>query len=165
MKAVQITKPHEMLLADLPEPQGCGAHEVKIRVKAAGICGSDIQIYRGTNPFAVYPRVIGHEFCGVVEETGEAVTRVKKGDHAAVDPVISCGNCRACRMGRHNVCEKLEVTGVHRDGGFCDYIVLPEKMCTVRIPPSRSISLPQRSRFPSARRSAGADRFRRGIPF
>ncbi|HIR58130.1 MAG TPA: zinc-binding alcohol dehydrogenase family protein [Candidatus Gallacutalibacter pullicola] len=127
MKAVQIVKPQQMILAELPEPQGCGAHEVKIRVKAAGICGSDIQIYRGTNPFAVYPRVIGHEFCGVVEETGEAVTRVSKGDHVAIDPVVSCGNCRACRSGRHNVCEKLEVIGVHRDGGFCDYIVLPEK--------------------------------------
>lgn len=126
MKVVRIAKPFDLALADLPEPEVRQDGDVKIRVKAAGICGSDLQIYKGTNPLAAYPRVIGHEFCGVVEEVGKGVTRVKVGDRVTVDPVVSCGECRACRMGRHNVCEHLEVIGVHRDGGFCEHIVVPE---------------------------------------
>jgi L-gulonate 5-dehydrogenase len=99
--------------------------EVVVRVHRAGICGSDIHILHGTNPFAVYPRVIGHEFAGVIETIGEGVRGVSIGDRVVVDPVISCGHCYPCRVGRPNVCAHLQVLGVHRDGGFRECIAVP----------------------------------------
>nr|WP_255542970.1 alcohol dehydrogenase catalytic domain-containing protein [Azospirillum sp. INR13] len=96
-----------------------------VRVQRAGICGSDLHIYHGSNPFAVYPRVIGHEFAGTVEAVGDGVGNVAAGDHVVVDPVVSCGRCYACRAGRSNVCANLEVFGVHRDGGFRNHVVVP----------------------------------------
>jgi len=99
--------------------------EVVVRVHRAGICGSDIHILHGTNPFVVYPRVIGHEFAGVIETIGEGVRGVSIGDRVVVDPVISCGHCYPCRVGRPNVCAHLQVLGVHRDGGFRECIAVP----------------------------------------
>jgi L-gulonate 5-dehydrogenase len=101
--------------------------DILIKIKAAGICGSDISIYNGTSPVATYPRVIGHEFAGEVVETGSAVTNVKVGDHAVVNPVEACGTCRVCQKGRSNVCQNLNVIGVHKDGGFREYVTVPEK--------------------------------------
>jgi L-gulonate 5-dehydrogenase len=102
-----------------------GPGEAVVRVQRAGICGSDIHILHGSNPFAVYPRVIGHEFSGVVTAVGAGVTGVVAGDHVVVDPVISCGLCYPCRVGRSNVCANLQVLGVHRDGGFRDSLAVP----------------------------------------
>lgn len=127
MKAIKVPRPFEIEITDIPEPQITYPEEVKIRITSGGICGSDIGIWNGTNSLATYPRVIGHEFGGIVTEVGENVTTVKQGDHVAVDPVLSCGKCYACRIGRHNVCSTLEVLGVHRDGGFCEYVCVPEK--------------------------------------
>jgi L-gulonate 5-dehydrogenase len=107
---------------EIPEPK---AHEVVVKVRRAGICGSDIHILHGSNPFAVYPRVIGHEFAGEVFAVGAEVTGIRVGDHAVVDPVLSCGDCYPCRIGRSNVCANLQVMGVHRDGGFRDYVAVP----------------------------------------
>ena len=94
-----------------------------MKITSGGICGSDIGIYNGTNSLATYPRVIGHEFGGIVEEVGSGVSNIKPGDKVAVDPVVSCGHCYACRINHHNVCSTLEVMGVHREGGFAEYVV------------------------------------------
>ncbi len=124
MVALTVEKPH--VLALKPEAAtGPAAGEVLLRVHRAGICGSDLHIYHGSNPFAVYPRVIGHEFSGEVEAVGEGVTHLAPGDHVVVDPVVSCGRCYACRVGRTNVCANLEVFGVHRDGGFRNRLTVP----------------------------------------
>lgn len=124
MVALTVEKPH--VLALKPEAAtGPAAGEVLLRVRRAGICGSDLHIYHGSNPFAVYPRVIGHEFSGEVEAVGEGVTDLAPGDHVVVDPVVSCGRCYACRVGRSNVCARLEVFGVHRDGGFRNRLSVP----------------------------------------
>ena len=124
MVALTVEKPH--VLALKPEAAtGPAAGEVLLRVHRAGICGSDLHIYHGSNPFAVYPRVIGHEFSGEVEAVGPGVTHVAPGDHVVVDPVVSCGRCYACRVGRTNVCANLEVFGVHRDGGFRNRLTVP----------------------------------------
>ena len=96
---------------------------------SAGICGSDVGIYHGTNAAATYPRIIGHEIVGVVEETGEGVTRVKAGDRVIVDQVNACGKCWACRHGRPNVCGNLKVRGVHIDGGYRQWIAVQEDKC------------------------------------
>ncbi|MCQ4160809.1 Zn-dependent oxidoreductase [Roseomonas sp. GC11] len=125
MVAISVTTPHVLkLFEDVPGDPGAG--EVRLRVQRAGICGSDLHIYHGSNPFAKYPRIIGHEFAGVVEAVGPGVAGLVPGDRVVADPVVSCGQCYACRAGRSNVCGKLEVFGVHRDGGFRSHVVLPE---------------------------------------
>ena len=126
MKAIVVSKPYEIKIADVEDPQIKSPDEVLIKVKNGGICGSDIGIYTGENSLATYPRIIGHEFGGEVIEVGPGVTRVKVGDKVAVDPVRSCGNCYACKNNRHNVCKSVKVTGVHLDGGFAQYVVAPE---------------------------------------
>lgn len=127
MKAIKVPKPFEIIIEDVPEPQIQEDGDVKIKITSGGICGSDIGIWNGTNSLATYPRVIGHEFGGIVTEVGKGVTSVAPGDKVAVDPVMSCGHCYACRIGRHNVCTSLKVLGVHSDGGFCEYVCVPEK--------------------------------------
>lgn len=127
MKAIKVPRPFEIVIEDIEEPEIRSETEVKIKVTSAGICGSDIGIWNGTNSLATYPRSIGHEFGGIVTATGGGVTKVKVGDKVAVDPVMSCGHCYACRIGRHNVCRDLEVMGVHRDGGMCEYVCVDEK--------------------------------------
>jgi L-gulonate 5-dehydrogenase len=94
-------------------------------VRYAGICGSDLHIYHGMNPFAVYPRVIGHEFVGRIDAVGSGVDADRIGKLVAVDPVVSCGQCYPCSVGRPNVCHHLEVYGVHRDGGFSESVCVP----------------------------------------
>lgn len=126
MKAIKVTKPFEVEIVEVPKPELEHEDDIIIRITSGGICGSDIGIWNGTNSLATYPRIIGHEFGGIVESVGAGVTKVKPGDRVAVDPVISCGKCYACRIGRHNVCGSLEVMGVHRDGGFSEYVKAPE---------------------------------------
>lgn len=124
MKSVVIAKPGELIVENRPLPQPA-AGEVRVRVKYASICGSDVHIWHGHNPFARYPRVIGHEFFGVIDATGEGVNASRIGERVAVDPVVSCGHCYPCSVGRPNVCSELQVIGVHRDGGFSEYAVVP----------------------------------------
>lgn len=126
MVAIAVEAPHRLVLRDEAGEQ-VGAGEVLVAVRRAGICGSDMHILHGSNPFARYPRVIGHEMAGMVEAVGENVTSVIAGDRVVIDPVVSCGHCHPCRAGRPNVCANLEVFGVHRDGGFRDRLVVPER--------------------------------------
>jgi len=126
MKAIQVIKPGEIKIIEKDMPKINLGNEVLIKVKVAGICGSDMHIYHGTSPVATFPRVIGHEFVGEVVETGNNVEKVKVGDKVTVEPIVYCTQCYACRSGRQNVCEKLEVLGVHRDGGYQEYVVLPD---------------------------------------
>jgi L-gulonate 5-dehydrogenase len=122
MVTIAVDIPHHLVLRDgkfaFPGP-----NEVMVEVRRAGICGSDMHILHGTNPFARDPRVIGHEMAGVV--VGKDVRRCTLGDHVVVDPVVACGRCYPCRVGRPNVCANLQVFGVHRDGFFRDRLVVP----------------------------------------
>ncbi len=126
MKSIVIQTPEELVIEERPRAEPA-AGEVRVKVKLAGICGSDSHIYRGHNPFAKYPRVIGHEFFGVIDAVGEGVDHARMGQRVSVDPVISCGHCYPCSVGKPNVCTSLVVLGVHRDGGFSEYAVVPEK--------------------------------------
>ena len=127
MKALCVQSPNNMVIEERPIPIIQQTNEVLIKVKAAGICGSDMHIYHGTSPVATYPRVIGHEIAGEIISIGDDVKKFHVGDHVVLDPVISCGNCYQCRIGRQNVCQKLKVRGVHEDGGYQEFIVLPEE--------------------------------------
>ncbi len=126
MKAIQVKEPGKLSIIEKDMPKIKSQNEVIIKVKAAGICGSDMHIYHGTSPVATYPRVIGHEFVGEVAEIGNDVKNVEVGDRVVVEPILYCGKCYACKAGRPNVCEGLEVMGVHTDGGFQEYIAVPE---------------------------------------
>ncbi|SHJ86542.1 alcohol dehydrogenase catalytic domain-containing protein [Hespellia stercorisuis] len=129
MKAVRIVKPDDLQIVDMEKPVITDELNVLVKVTASGICGSDVGIYHGTNAAATYPRVIGHEIVGVVEEIGEGVTRVKPGDRVIIDQVTACGHCYACRKERPNVCGTLKVKGVHIDGGYREYIAVNASDC------------------------------------
>jgi L-gulonate 5-dehydrogenase len=139
MVAVVVEQPRRLTL--MPSHDGTpGPGEVLVRVARAGICGSDIHILHGTNPFARYPRILGHEMAGHIAAVGAGVTVLATGDQVVIDPVISCGHCYPCRIGRPNVCANLQVIGVHRDGGFRDTLVVPEANA-LPVSPSLSPSL------------------------
>lgn len=126
MKAVQVGQPGTVAIIERNTPLLQHGRQVRFKVRAVGICGSDMHIYHGSNPLATYPRVIGHEVAGEIEAVGEEVTRFTVGDHVVLEPISTCGDCYACNNRRANVCEKLEVYGVHRDGGMQERIVVEE---------------------------------------
>lgn len=101
------------------------ADEVLIRIRRVGICGTDMHIFRGTQPYLSYPRVMGHELSGEVAEAPEGST-LRTGDTVYIMPYMSCGHCAACRKGRTNCCMNIQVLGVHRDGGLTEYLSVPE---------------------------------------
>ena len=129
MKAVQIVKPNDLRVIDVPKPTLDEHNNVLVKMTAAGICGSDVGIYHGTNAAATYPRIIGHEMVGVVVEVGPTAQKVKVGDRVIIDQVVPCGHCYACRKGRPNVCGNLQVRGVHIDGGYREYMAVPDSDC------------------------------------
>jgi 2-desacetyl-2-hydroxyethyl bacteriochlorophyllide A dehydrogenase len=127
IKALCVQSPNNMVIEERPMPLIQSPTDVLMKIKAGGICGSDVHIYHGTSSVATYPRVIGHEIVGEVVETGTAVTGFAPGNRVIMDPVISCGECYQCRIGRRNVCGKLQVRSVHVDGGYQEYIVVPQE--------------------------------------
>jgi 2-desacetyl-2-hydroxyethyl bacteriochlorophyllide A dehydrogenase len=113
----------EIVNLPIPEP---APDEVLIRVMASGICGTDVHIFRGEY-LGGYPVIPGHEFSGVVEAVGAAVTRFHVGDRVAVEPNIACDNCEACLNNRQNFCLNWSAVGVSRPGGMAQYTTAPEK--------------------------------------
>ncbi|MCD6232721.1 alcohol dehydrogenase catalytic domain-containing protein [Candidatus Aerophobetes bacterium] len=102
--------------------------EILIGIKVRGICGSDILAYQGKHVLLSFPRVLGHEFSGVVEKIGPKVEKVKVGDRVCAEPLIPCKNCHMCQRGSYNVCENLKVLGIHTDGAFREKIIVKEEM-------------------------------------
>jgi 2-desacetyl-2-hydroxyethyl bacteriochlorophyllide A dehydrogenase len=127
MKALCVQSPNNIVIEERPMPATVSSTEVLIKVKAGGICGSDVHIYHGSSPVASYPRVIGHEIVGEIVQTGNEVKGFAAGDRVIMDPVISCGHCYQCRIGRRNVCGKLRVRSVHVDGGYQEYMLMPQE--------------------------------------
>ena len=115
-------------MEDVPEPQ-CGTNDVKIKVTHTGICGTDLHIYTW-NEWAQrtlgLPLIIGHEFCGIVEEIGPGITHYNLGDRVSGEAHITCGYCRNCRAGKRHLCHKTIGVGIQRDGAFAEYLVIPE---------------------------------------
>ena len=141
MRAGFIEKPEVAYFTDVEEPQIEKPTDVKIQVKATGICGSEVHAYHGRHPFRIPPVVSGHEFAGVVVETGSAVTACKVGDRVTAEPQYGCGVCPACRSGRYNICQDKKVLGSNGwSGSFGEFIVVPES--TV-VPLKDSVSFEQ----------------------
>lgn len=112
-------------LQEVPEPE-FSPYEVLIRVRAVGICGSDVRIYKEVKPGAK-KIIIGHELAGEVVDCGEKVHSYKKGDRVATTICIGCAICRYCRKGYFNLCNKLEEIGITIDGGMAEYLSVPAR--------------------------------------
>lgn len=132
MKAIKLEKPYDIkkIEIEMPKPK---EGEALIKVKSAGICGSDIGAYRGLNNLVTYPRIIGHEIAGEVVSIPENTKEIQVGDRVIVDPYLYCGHCYPCSIGRTNCCDDLKVLGVHVEGGMAEYFCHPAEML-VKVP-------------------------------
>lgn len=124
MKTVICEQPGRLAMAERPVP-AAGTDEVLIRIRRVGVCGTDLHIFTGNQPFLAYPRVMGHELAGIVE-SAPAGARVAAGDQVYVMPYLSCGRCIACRADKGNCCVNIKVLGVHADGGMAEYLAVPQ---------------------------------------
>lgn len=125
MKAAKLISPGKIrVVEDLPV---CTPRrgEAAVKVKAVGICGTDLHIFKEGRADVELPRVMGHELSGVVAALGDGVDHIFVGDRVVLDPVMSCGVCPTCRAGHGNVCADVKCFGVQMDGGFQDEIVVP----------------------------------------
>lgn len=124
MKALRIVEPERTDLVDVPEPVP-GPGEVRVRIAFVGLCGTDLNTYRGRNPLVSYPRIPGHELSGIVDECGPGVVpALAPGTHVFVVPYNPCGRCTACRQGRFNTCRHNKTLGVQCDGGGTERLVV-----------------------------------------
>jgi L-gulonate 5-dehydrogenase len=124
MQAAIFDQPLSIRIADAPKPAP-GPGEVLVRVRAAGLCAGDLYIYTGKNPYVTYPRIGCHEIAGTVEAYGPGASGPQVGTRVVVDPFIGCGHCYPCRIGKRNCCANLTIIGVHREGGFADFVTAP----------------------------------------
>lgn len=121
VKAAILEEFSKMIVQDIPKPV-LGNDEVLIRMKYAGVCGSDITVYTGKHPTATTPVVVGHEIIGTIEAVNtDKPTNLKIGDRVTVEPLISCGMCEACLSGHVHVCQSLKLLGIHENGGYAEY--------------------------------------------
>ena len=133
MRAVRVVGYHEDLqMHDVPDPKISGPLDVIVKIGAAGVCRTDLHILEGqwapkTN--VPLPYTIGHENAGWVHEVGSAVTNVKPGDKVILHPIVTCGLCRACRLGDDVHCEHLRFPGIDCDGGYADYLLTSARNC------------------------------------
>src|SRR5689334_7893883 len=111
MKALLLTEYKSLNLTELPEPKP-EPDEVLVRVKACGICGSDVHGYDGSSGRRIPPIVMGHEAAGTVVATGSGVKDLREGDRITFDSTIWCGHCHFCRLGQVNLCDNRQVLGV-----------------------------------------------------
>jgi len=127
MKAIRLTaigSPLEERGIDVPR---IGPDDVLIRVRAAGICHSDAHYRAGVSPVARFPLTLGHEVAGVIDKAGDQVANFKAGDRVCVHYLVTCGNCAFCRAGNEQFCASAEMIGKHRDGGYAEFIAVPER--------------------------------------
>lgn len=125
VKTIILEEPGTFRLRDTERPAAPGPGEARVRVRAVGICGTDLHAYRGRQPFFSYPRILGHELGVEVLEVGDGVEGLEPGATCAVEPYLYCGQCLPCRRGRTNCCTQLRVLGVHLDGGMREEIIVP----------------------------------------
>jgi 2-desacetyl-2-hydroxyethyl bacteriochlorophyllide A dehydrogenase len=127
MKSVRLNRPGEIFIAEIPAAVR-GKDQILVKVRSAGICGSDIGAYKGVNPLVTYPRIIGHEIAGEVVEVPDDEINLVPGDRVVLEPYVYCGKCYPCSIGHTNCCENLTVLGVHIDGGMAEYIAHPRHL-------------------------------------
>ncbi len=129
MKALVWEGPFRVSIKEKERP--CPKNgEVLVKTKSVGVCGSDLEIYRGGFAQAVRPLVMGHEACGIVEEVTEGVTNVQVGEPVVIDPGIFCGECEFCRKGSYWQCDHRGILGMQgQDGAYAEYFVAHHRSC------------------------------------
>ena len=133
MRAIYLEKPREIAVTEI-EQRPLREGEALLKIHSAGICGSDIGAFRGTNGLVSYPRILGHELAGEILSIPEDNPKgLKIGDKVTVDPYLYCGHCYPCTIGRTNCCNDLHVLGVHVDGGMSETFAHPADML-VKVP-------------------------------
>jgi len=133
MKAALWDSINHISIVEKPMPVADEGHVV-VKVKAVGVCATDVHMITGKISLATPPHVLGHEIAGVVEEIGSGVNGWKKGDRVVIDTIISCGRCKACKSGRKELCpDKQEIGYTPYDGGYAEYVRVPAQ-CLVHLP-------------------------------
>jgi 6-hydroxycyclohex-1-ene-1-carbonyl-CoA dehydrogenase len=118
-----------VVIEEAPDPTPAEG-EILVKVAACGVCHTDLHyVDHGVPTFKAPPVILGHETSGRVAAIGSGVSGWKEGEAALIPAVLTCGKCRNCREGRENICEKMEMLGNHRDGGYAEYIAVPAKDC------------------------------------
>jgi 2-desacetyl-2-hydroxyethyl bacteriochlorophyllide A dehydrogenase len=127
MKTIILEQPGLLRLAETDPPGQPGPGEALVRIRRVGICGTDLHAFAGRQNFFSYPRVLGHELAVEVAAIGptEPKVDIAVGDTCCVIPYLHCGRCIACRRGKTNCCVKMQVLGVHRDGGMQEWLIIP----------------------------------------
>jgi 2-desacetyl-2-hydroxyethyl bacteriochlorophyllide A dehydrogenase len=127
MKSIVLNEPGAFRLTEVGPPASPGPDEVQVRIHQVGICGTDIHAYKGEQPFFSYPRILGHELAAEIVAIGPTnqTHSLKVGDKCCIRPYLNCGQCSACLRGFENACEKMQVLGVHQDGGMRELINVP----------------------------------------
>ena len=124
MLAARLYGKEDLRVEEIPTPE-INENEMLLRVKAALICGTDVRMYK--NGLGEYPRILCHEFAGVVEKVGANVPGYKAGQRVTVAPNIGCGICDMCVFGLSHNCNKLVAIGIHLDGGYAEYVKIPSE--------------------------------------
>jgi len=141
MKAALLKDIEDLEIVDIEKPSA-EENEIVIKVMACAICGTDIKVYHHGHRMIVFPRITGHEVSGIVVEKGKNVKEFKEGDRVAVAPAIPCGKCWYCRKGYQSMCDNLKAIGYHYNGGFAEYMKVPEDAvfngCVNKIPDNLS---------------------------
>lgn len=133
MKALVLQGPWQAGIASVPEPSHPDGH-VLLKVRRVGLCGSDLNSFRGQNPLIRYPRIPGHEIAATVVGNFSKHSALAIGTDVAVSPYTNCGNCASCRRGRPNACQFNQTMGVQRDGALTEYVVVPpEKLYPAKL--------------------------------
>lgn len=125
MKTITLQQPGAFALSETPPPTAPPDGQALVRVRRVGICGTDLHAFRGRQPFFSYPRILGHELGVEIVAVGANERGLQVGDRCAVEPYLNCGHCIACRKGKTNCCARLQVLGVHTDGGMRELIEVP----------------------------------------
>ncbi|MDP6879055.1 MAG: L-threonine 3-dehydrogenase [Candidatus Marinimicrobia bacterium] len=129
MKALVKRSPEAGIWMENVDNPICETNDVKIKITHTAICGTDMHIYdwdEWAQKNLELPLIIGHEFCGIIEEIGAGVTHYKVGDRVSGEGHLTCGYCRNCRAGKRHLCHKTIGIGIHRNGAFAEYLVIPE---------------------------------------
>lgn len=125
MKALMLNGPGDLSITEVAAPQITGDDEVLLKVDRVGLCGSDLNSYRGRNPLVTYPRIMGHEIAAIIAQANPLHPEWPVGTEVTLSPYTNCGECASCRRERPNACQFNQTMGVQRDGALAEYIVAP----------------------------------------
>lgn len=133
MRQVTLTAPKTVEFSTVPDITAdvLGPHQLLLKVRRIGICGSEIHSYHGVHPSTIYPVIQGHEYSATVVAVGSDVTVAKVGDNVTARPQLVCGECNPCKRGQYNICENLRVQAFHADGAARDYFVMDDDRIVV----------------------------------